>query len=626
MKRDAAKKAGILDPLDQHFASFMERLSGPPNDTLWLAAALASHATHLGHICVDLNQMAERPLLTSKGEREGPPLPDLPGWRESLRNSGVVGAPGDYAPLILDEKDRLYLQRYWTYQDVLASWISKRAGETENGPGDKAVKGTLETLFPAACPGDAVDWQKVAAFVAARKGFCVISGGPGTGKTTTVTRILALLIQCLGPPAPRIALAAPTGKGAARLEESIRRTVGSLVLQDSLKTAIPDRASTLHRLLGTVGGFPSSRRRDQKLLPYDVVVVDEASMVDFALFARLVLALRAGARLILLGDKDQLASVEAGAVLGDICGRDRAYGFSRHFTQVVEAATGCSLEAGAQAPQGEGIWDCVVELRRNYRFGAQSGIRGVSRAVNRGDGEGALGFFDDPAFGDIEWIDTAGRGGVPEDLLREAVEGFRACITGRDPLEAFAAFDAFRILCAVREGPFGVRALNAAVERFLLREGMLHERRGGGWYRGRPVLITRNDYGLGLYNGDTGLLLPDRERGGELRVFFPAGEGAFKTFHPSRLPEHETVFAMTVHKGQGSEFNHVLLVLPNRDTPLLTRELLYTGITRAKERLSLLAPRDLFTTAASRRIKRASGLLDALWGAVTPATGGDGSG
>ena len=576
-------------PLDRHFARLLVELHGSPAPELEIAAQMASAWRGAGHICVPL---AELPLA---------------GLAKSLRASPMVGAPGEFRPLILDSRDRLYLQRYWQYEDELARALRARLGAAAH---DAALLGrALDRFFPHTSDEDAAerssqwdaatgtrderasqtfrgDGQRAAAEMAVGRAFCVITGGPGTGKTRTVVVVLALLIEqfLAAGRRPRIALAAPTGKAGARLQESIRQTADALGLSPEVRAAMPADATTLHRLLGARPDSPYFRHDAARPLAVDAVIVDEASMVDLALLAKLVAAVPAGARLILLGDKDQLASVESGYVLGDICQAD----------------------AAVSAPP-------IVELRKNYRFGNESGIFRVSRAVNVGDGDAALALLREAAHADLhyEMLPTAAR---LVAALRRPVEFYRGFLTAADPAEALRRLQDFRILCAVRRGPFGVENVNRLVEQLLADAGLISP--AGPLYAGRPVLILRNEPRLRLFNGDVGLLLADAEAGGELRAFFLDAEGALRRVLPARLPEHETAFAMTVHKSQGSEFDRVLLVLPERDTPVATRELVYTGLTRARRAVELWASEAILRAAIARRTQRASGLREALWGAA----------
>jgi exodeoxyribonuclease V alpha subunit len=612
-------------PLDRHFADFLVRLDGGKSPALGLAARLVSRAVRSGHVCLNLDDAAGRPVVPDDPEsgsdptrvRVRPPTPghavspqiapDLAAWRAALLDTSVVGRPGDFRPLILDDRNRLYLHRYREYEEILAREILRRAADPP--PVDREIlKAGLRTLFPAKENEPGTDWQRVAAAAAVARRFCVVSGGPGTGKTTTVARILVLLAEQHGPDF-RVALAAPTGKAAARLSEAIRREREHL--PDAVRDAIPAEAITLHRLLGWMPGPGRFRRSPDNPVPADAVVVDEASMVDLAMMSRLAAALRPEARLVLLGDRDQLASVEAGAVLGDICDTGTVHRFSAEFCGALADLTGappvCEIAEGGTS----GLADGIVELRRSYRFGETSGIRAVSRAVNAGDGAEALRLARSGDFDDIGWQALPARSEIEAALTEPIREAFGEYLGKlNDPGAAFEAFNRFRLLCAVRSGPFGVENVNRLAERILRRAGLI--RGGGEWYPGRPVMVTRNDYSLRLFNGDVGLVLPDGKGG--TAVFFPEAGGGMRRVGALRLPEHETVFAMTVHKSQGSEFDRVLLLLPDADARVLTRELVYTGLTRAIRRVDLRADPRILQTAVGRPIRRTSGLRDALWG------------
>jgi exodeoxyribonuclease V alpha subunit len=591
-----------LKDIDHHFADFICRQAGSDDAHLKTAAALLSNGVVSGDVCLDLS------AALKESASYAPAATTAQAWGERLRTFSVVGAPGEYKPLILDDSNRLYLHRYWRYEEELAGAILKRAAAADF---DRAVlQQGLDRLFPDRSAEK--DWQRVAALAAVTRRFCVISGGPGTGKTSTVVKVLALLLEQRGADGCRIALAAPTGKAAARLKESI---VAGAACADEVRGLIPEDVLTLHRLLGYLKGSCSFRHNRDNPLPYDIVIVDEASMVSLPLMAKLVDALRQDARLILLGDRDQLASVEAGAVLGDICNSHRSHGFSSDFVALAAAVAGDRLEAKEPAPP---LADAVVQLQKSYRFSATSGIGKVGALVNEGNGAGALSVFEGGEFSDIALADTPPAAGLADALADKIVAGFRSYLKKDSAQEAFTEFGRFRILCAMRSGPFGVEAVNRLVKERLAKAGLIHP--GGRWYAGEPVMITCNDYNIGLFNGDVGLILPDPDSGGDLRAFFPSGTGTMRKVLPLRLPEHEPAFAMTVHKSQGSEFDNVLLILPDRDTPILTRELIYTGITRAKKSVELLGGGELFVTAVKRRIERRSGLRERLWGKDAPSS------
>lgn len=605
---------GLISRLDIHFANFVAGLTEGPVWELSLSAALTSSATRQGHICLDLTSMAGKELVN--GEEGQKPLlcPKLRDWCKFLLSSRVVGKPGDYKPLILDRRNRLYLFRYWDYQERLSDLIRSRVQDVDEPMDIPKFGESLARLFPGA-PGEGIDWQQVAALTAIMKRFSVISGGPGTGKTTTVAKILTLLLEQSGRERPRVALCSPTGKGAARLQEAIHAAKLTLDCSDLVKEAIPTEASTIHRLLGAISNSPYFRHNAQNRLPLDVVVVDEASMVDLALMSKLFQALQPEAKLILLGDKDQLASVEAGAVLGDICDTGHQHGFSVPFSNALKKIIRHTMPLTPDEKGEPGIGDCIVTLRKSYRFPRESGIATVSRAVNRGEGDFAGELLKSGKYEDLQWRDLPPFRTLPKAIRDRVIHGFGASLKAREPQEIFRLFDRFRILCALREGPYGVRAINGMVEQILREKGLITA--DGGWYRGRPILINRNDYDLGLFNGDVGVILQDPDAGpgsgNALRAFFRTPEGNLRKIHPLRLPEHETVYAMTVHKSQGSEFDRVLLILSDRDSPVLARELIYTGITRAREKVEIWGDEAVFKQAVTRRTERMSGLRDALW-------------
>jgi exodeoxyribonuclease V alpha subunit len=594
--------------LDAHMARLLTRLAGREDPLLALGVRLVCRATSQGDICVSLAGAAGQPL-GRLGEAEAGVAPPLAAWCEGLRRHAVVGRPGEYAPLILDEAGRLYLYRYWAHERQLAEELLGRMAEDPGETEPRRVREGLDRLFPPTADG--MDGQRLAAAVAALRRFCVISGGPGTGKTTTVVRILALLLELAAGRHLHIALAAPTGKAAARMQEAMRISRETLPVEERIRAAIPVEATTIHRLLGVRPGSVEFRHDRDNPVPADVVVVDEASMVDLALMARLVRAVPRRARLILLGDKDQLASVEAGAGLGDICGEPP--GFSPRFRQRLAEATGSDSSPG-EGPGNESgppIRDAIVELTKSYRFGAESGIGRLARLVNRGEGAAALALLERGECAEVVWRPLAS----PRDLaprLAEVAERLEASLGAGTPEAALAGLDRFRILAAHRTGPFGVEALNRLIEAGLEARGAIRPR--AIWYRGRPVLITANDYTLRLFNGDLGIALEDPAAEGMLRVFFRTAEGGVRRLPPARLPEHETAYATTVHKSQGSEADELLLILPDELTPVMTRELVYTGLTRARSRVEIWGSPEVLAAAVSRRLTRSSGLRDALWG------------
>lgn len=565
-----------LTGLDKAFAQYLQQVqpsSDPQHSTL---AAMASHQFGLGHACLDLATLA-------------------PEWRQSAASLPWIQSQDEgeknNSPLVLDGQ-RLYLRRNWNAEQSIRAAITARLAQPCPVPENLAE--SLAQLFEATeatgAASTSPDWQKVACALAARKRFTLITGGPGTGKTTTVVRLLALLqSDPARQHAPlRMALAAPTGKAAARLGESIASAIQKLPAP--MQQHVPDKAVTLHKLLQVRSNMAADPVPE---LAVDLVVVDEASMIDLEMMARLLAAVPLSASLILLGDKDQLASVEAGAVMGQLCADADLGHYSADTLAWVAQTTGANLSAWSG--EGSALAQQTVMLRFSRRFADDSGIGQWAKAVNAGDVSAVEKLWQQaPAWrmeaqASVDHLQPT----QPHDQRLTALvqHGWQAWLQQLKPLQSAACTDAqavaalntfarFQVLCAVREGPWGVEALNRRIATSL---GFAPE----GWYAGRPVMVTRNDYQLKLMNGDVGLCLPQANG---LRVAFPDGQGGIHWVLPSRLDAVESVFAMTVHKSQGSEFDHVCLVLPDRAVAVLTRELLYTGITRAKARLTLVVP------------------------------------
>jgi exodeoxyribonuclease V alpha subunit len=607
---DTLYERRFFSGFDCRFAEFIGRLDGTNDALLLLAAALVSRYRREGHICIDLAEHAERTFEIESSE----PLcsPPLNNWLKSLAISPVVGNPGDAAPLVLDGT-RLYLYRYWHYEKTLSESLKERAGNIFELFDEANLIESFSRIFPRNDDmKQEIDWRKVAAFASVRNGLSVISGGPGTGKTYAVARILALLIEQTQERPLNIALSAPTGKAAARLQEAIKKAKATLTCSEAVKKAIPDEASTLHRLLGPIPCSPYFRFNGRNPLPFDAVVIDEASMVDLALFSKVMQALRPQSRLILLGDKDQLASVEAGSVLGDICNTRNVHRFTKGFIEICRRMTGEKFTESHSVTTFKSISDCIVHLTKSYRFDEKSGIHTAGITVNTGEGDKTLDLFKKGTFSDVLWKKLPQSDELHSRLEKWISGRYETYLKAADPMEALEAFGTFRILTALRDGPYGVENLNFLIERIMHQKAMIDRR--SKWYAGRPVMILRNDYNLRLFNGDIGITMPSKDYDNDLRVFFPIAEGSLRSFPPLRLPEHETVYAMTVHKSQGSEFNDVLFITPDRDARVMTRELVYTAITRAKERLEVWGKEDVFLAAVRRRIHRSSGLREALWG------------
>lgn len=561
-----------LSKLDIHFADFIVRIDRNPHDTLWWSAALASYSAGRGHSCFNLHDAPETAALpVLRTPRKLPPS-DITLWIESLGPCDTVGAVGAYTPLVLDRAGRLYLHRCWRYEQQVAAGILSRSRPLTTN--EARLDAALDRYFPP--QSDAVDLQRTAARMALTHRFSVISGGPGTGKTATVARILALFLDIAEDAGPEIVLAAPTGKAAMRLHQSILQATERLALPEEIRNRLPSGVNTIHRLLGVQlrkGGF--RHNRDNRL-PCDILVVDEASMVDLQLMASLMEALRDDARIILLGDRNQLASVEAGAVLADIC----------------------DCAAQETVP--------VTQLTRSYRFGADSGIAALSQLVNSGDGVAAVELLKSGRYPDILWRQAPDGRDFSGAFTTAVRDGYADYAKATTPTEALAALGSFRVLSPLRSGPCGIENLNR-----LSMNALAPERKNTPHSCPLPVMISGNNYELGLFNGDTGVIM---EGDGTPVAWFENPEGGLRHLSTLRMPPGETAFALTVHKSQGSEFDRVLLILPEYLSEALSRELLYTAITRARCSIEIWGVEEVFRQTVERRTVRNSGLKETLSG------------
>ena len=584
-----------FEAIDIQFASFLERLAGSHDPVLQSAAALVSLRTREGHTCVELDSGLDQGLFLD------PDCPSDPArWMDALTRSPVVGGPGDYRPLIIDRAGRLYLHRYYQDQALVAEKI--RAWSQPDPAYDNMARlaKELDRLFlPMADSG--TDWQKVAAATAVLRKFTVISGGPGTGKTTIAARIIHLMLTLAVSKPPTIAITAPTGKAAARLLESLGKELERLGVPPGLEEAIPSGAKTIHRLMGARLNSNQFVHNAHNPLHADVLIVDEASMVELSLMARLMEALPDHAKLILLGDKDQLASVGPGSVMGDICSGPGAGFFSPEWSRTIVQASGQKVRTGNSLPP---IADSIVHLEKNYRFSRDSGIGELARCVVEGNVSDAVESLDQG--NEITYIPVVNPRELSVLVEDPLQEGFLPFMTAEDPAGALDAFGGFRVLCGVRQGPWGVNAANSQVEAIFVNHGQIRTR-DFPWYEKRPVVVNRNDAEMNLFNGDHGIHMDGQ-------VIFPGIQGELRHYARSMLPAHDTAFAMTVHKSQGSEFQSVLLILPHENSPVLTRELLYTAITRTRSGLRIVGSLQSFKRAVLNPTRRPSGLQDALWG------------
>lgn len=635
---DHWRRLGWMRPLEARFVAFLAELDPGADGRVLLAAGLVSHVLPRGHVFVDISSLVDEPArwldVPVEGERGGRAAAadqgelvrvwrgleselramDAAAWLDALSQSPLVSAGSGSSPLVLDA-GRLYLRRNWVAGREVQTDLVARSRVLEQ-PLDPAALGALiDALFPHGEQQPGPDWQKIACAVALRHGFSIITGGPGTGKTWTMVKLLGLLQavnQAANPSRPlRVMLAAPTGKAAARMTESVRNNWESLPEPFRIEAWRPEEARTLHRLLGARPDSRHFRHQRQNPVPADVVIVDEASMIDLQMMQALVRGLDPETRLVLLGDKDQLASVEPGAVFGDLCRVADRTGFDADLLGWLEAVTGESIPAASPGPlQPRG--QRAVMLRQAHRFNQD--IAALAAAVNAGQADRAtdllatrspvLGWLQPKRVDDAElkrllidegharylstanqaaWLQTRDSEVLTRAAARpEALEAWAR--------EALTAMGRFQVLTGTRSGRWSVEEINQRIRGWLAEAGWVEA--SGTWFHGRPVMINRNDYRTGLMNGDVGLCLrwPQPEGGSMLRVVFQNADGRLHHYATTRISDCQTAWAMTVHKAQGSEFTHSVLVLPEQPTRVLTRELIYTGLTRARERFTLVAP------------------------------------
>ncbi len=621
----ADESAALAEGFARRMSALAARLNADERSVLWAerAALAMSRATAQGHVCLPLAALARRHDARFDEARDAL----LASGVACLVRGGARADAADLLPLVIDEDGRLYLARYFDYERRLACSLVERSRDTRMTASREDIARQAERIARYFGPraDDDIDWQRVAAFVALAGRLTIVSGGPGTGKTTTVVGVLACLLDA--DPDLRIALAAPTGKAAQRMQEALIERADKL--PPELAERLPRTSFTLQRLLGVQSDGRFRHHRDNPL-PYDVIVVDEASMIDVALAAHLLEAVAPASRLVMLGDKDQLSAVEAGAVFAELSAEPS---FSHAGVARIAAALSvdakrleAALPNAAPIDDSEGygdlfdakaepaLTDCVVWLQKNYRFGLDSDIGRLSISIRNGDERAALDALD-PSGERAAVLFDDGDATLSERTLARLAKGFApyadalsAVLDGEqaDHARLFDALNRFRVLCATRKGPRGVDEVNARIAAKVREQAGIALALGAQWFAGRPVIVTRNDYALGLFNGDIGIALPGAD--GLLRVAFRLADGALRYVSPAALPPHDTAFALTVHKSQGSEFEHAALVLPGAFVRVLSRELVYTAITRAKRRVEVIGSAAIFAQAVREPTRRDSGL------------------
>jgi exodeoxyribonuclease V alpha subunit len=637
-------KMAKIRAIDMAFADFVYSeesafdSSAPAIECLTMLAAYVSAQSGDQHSCIDLASLGQ-PFL---GVYHFPELEVLLGYIENTGtfanlSTTVVNLNENTAKPLVLQGGKLYLQRYWQYESQLAAIIKEKAAETLDLD-IAAAQSLFSDLFDNADTDTKVlDWQKIAVSIAASQTLSFITGGPGTGKTTTVTKLLALLqgLAAKKGQVLNIQLVAPTGKAAARLTESISAAKQKLPM--ALQKNLPEQCQTIHRLLGAKPQSPYFKADANHPLHLDVLVLDEASMVDLPLMAKLFAALPKHAQIVLLGDQDQLASVETGSVLSDICAASHfqnenldnsLMGYSDtmqlHLTKLIsELALTSQNMVTTKATNQSVIRDNVVRLVKSHRFNEKSGIGQLAKQVKAGQVNQSFNLLDAEQFTDINWYQPSqiSPQAVANEILKTLItkllpiyQQYTKAIQQGDIRLGFKYLQQQQVLCAQKSGYWGVTQLNVLIESELHKQGLIDNSKD--FYIGRPVMLSKNDHQLKLFNGDIGIVMPDPNNAFLTKVWFVTPEGELRGLLPSRLPSLETLYAMTIHKSQGSEFESVYLCLPPI-SPInqgrgLNRELIYTGLTRSKKYFMLFAEPKALRLSLGQQCVRGSGLAERL--------------
>ncbi|VFP80741.1 exodeoxyribonuclease V subunit alpha [Candidatus Erwinia haradaeae] len=601
-----AQKRGLLHPLDLHFARV---ISGEDAPLLMFFAALVSRNTREGHVCLLLDKLRFEVFFSGMHQDLAQMIWMSVGAPENitdilLKHSAVSDGKLP-APLVLD-RERLYLYRMWCNEIVIAKFIQDK--NSSFSIDERKTRKILDRYFGQ----DACDLQKISAAVALTRQIAIISGGPGTGKTTTVAKFLASFIELSLKP-QCIKVVSPTGKSALKLSEALGNAIKRLKASDYILSSFPRDAVTLHRLLDIIPNSQYFRFSAENPLRLDLLVIDEASMIDLSMMSRLITALPHHARVLLLGDRDQLTSIEAGSVFSDLCCHAENYYSSTRAEQLFRL-TGCKLSKQV-AKQNNLIGDMICVLTKSYRFKRSSGIGQLALAVNNGQVQCTEKILNG-TFSDVCRIAIRCKTDYKR-LIESCADGYRTYLSllhaGAKPYQVLTAFRCFQVLCAVHNGLFGVIELNKHIENMLRQVGLISKGPSviQEWYIGRPVMIMSNDQDMKLFNGEVGIAMEDYDH--EMKVWFLLSDGSITAVQTCFLPSHDTAFAMTIHKSQGSEFDHAIVILPNQIIPVLTRQLVYTAITRAKRKLTIYSKKLIFESAVRSCVSRQSGLRDRIF-------------
>lgn len=582
-KLEVLKEELEISEIEIEWVKTLMYLDPQADETVLFTAALCANYQINGNLCIDLNKPNSNTEVLKLKELLPEEKSDIDSVLEALNNSILVGKPGEIKPLILEDK-RVYLQKYWKYETELVNWIKERVNRKFNGVNED-TREFINTLFKP-LPKEEVDWQKAAVFMALVKDFLVISGGPGTGKTYTVSKIIECLIR--DNESLNLALAAPTGKAAQRLNESLTGSTNNEI-----------EAKTLHRLLGARRDGTFKYGSTNKM-PYDVVIIDEASMLDIRLWIQLTRAIKDDAKLVLLGDKDQLSSVEAGAILGDIC-----FNAQNEFSpQLVQFLNENGIPISIKNQESAPLNDSIVLLTKSHRFGDESDLKLLAGAVNDGNTDRVMQLLNDQNLKNIEWIES--RYSVLDNIIQKYSVDTYIKNKERPLVGRFKSYGNTQILCAINKGRLGIETINLRAEQNIKRH--LKVSYNTDWYDGRYIIFTSNNKQLGVQNGETGIYASTNTS--DYRLFVEGDTN--RQLSASRIQDYRPAYAITIHKSQGSEYKDVAILLTDIENPVLTRELLYTAITRAREKVTIIASKEILEYTISRKIVRNSGLTKKL--------------
>jgi len=586
----------VISAVEVEFVRFLKEIHPSVQDEVLWAAAACIYAQKNGHVCLDFTKWDEGWLFDDKKSNQKLTDSIKKAWLKALDKSPLVSGGGELQPLIL-ESSRLYLHRFWSFEEELCHWLNQKSSGTNEV--SETEKGVMQSLLNPTGDLFETNWQHVAVQLSFLKDLVVISGGPGTGKTFAVLNIIAAHLLSKPEGEYRIALAAPTGKAARRLAESIESGRSNLPDHIQSKVEIPDTAQTVHKLLGSDFRGASFSFNKENPLTYDLVIVDEASMLDMNMWVRLIRAVGSNTKLIVLGDKDQLASVEAGSILGDICGGENS--FSDNIVKSVSQIQGTNIPIAKEKPS---INDCIVFLTKSYRFGENSGIQKFAAAVNESNPDLAIEILQDSTLADLSWLEPTSEN--MESIVRDYAVNHHAEFKTKSQDERLKASNKKKILCALRRGPFGVEQINGKVESIIKRKQNVLA--GRTWFEGRIVMATRNDALLQIRNGDIGIYTDE----GNGVIQFEGEER--QSLSANRLKDYESAFAITIHKSQGSEFDEVAVILSNQVNTVLSKEILYTAVTRARKNTLIIVNEDVLRKTILRSVSRRSGLKQKIWG------------